>query len=843
MTHSKRISHAHLPILAAGCLAVLAAASAASADTSPDGDVLIERYDFPAKDFHPQGPTGDPQGCGLRGDVTTHFMITGDPPEGDTPVAAGFTTDGSLIIAAHRDSQNLILFDANTRDFVREIALSGSPQDMAVSSDGIHVVTANIFENTASIVDLTTGTEVAVIVVGDTPGVVRITPDGATAVVGNTVDGDLSIIDIATATELRRVAGIDFVASMTFAPETGAVTVSYNAFEMAGNTTAVHGDYYDNEIEIFDIVAGTVTTIPSDDHARHVAISADGTKAVVSHTYGPQTISVVDVPSRTISKTIAIGADLYGPITMDPLGNKAVVSIQNACRVVDLTTDAVSSSLSTASVYGLLTTADGNYALGVGYYGSLISYSSESIVANVNNTVSTPVGAISPVGTRAALFSNVFGEDMVVVNTNGAAGHREFYGRSGPPPEGDKCRTAAVSVDGSTIVAVNIFSDTATVIDVATQTINGFGATGERPAEVAITPDGAKAVVANLDSYFATVIDMTTFADTTISIGRRASQVEISPDGQYAYIAVVADGDGVYRIDLNTLSLAGSKLITGNMGGIGYYYSQTSGMTLSHDGLTLIVCGSFDDTISIIDTVTWSVVKTLTVGDFPVRAMFSADDSLVYVSNKYDDTISVVSNAGAGSVVTATIAVGDQPFDMQLAPDGLTLYVFNYGDQAIGVVDTATSTQTGTIGLPNYGSGMYLDPLGETLYVATGTSTATFGGSVGFVMTHEGELNIIDTATSTIIEQIDTTVSPAMLVFNATGTVGAIPSPTPDGITLITIAPDCLGDLDGDGDTDQSDLGLLLASYEIDGGGDLDGDGDTDQSDLGILLADYGCGT
>ena len=30
------------------------------------------------------------------------------------------------------------------------------------------------------------------------------------------------------------------------------------------------------------------------------------------------------------------------------------------------------------------------------------------------------------------------------------------------------------------------------------------------------------------------------------------------------------------------------------------------------------------------------------------------------------------------------------------------------------------------------------------------------------------------------------------------------------------------GDLDGDLDTDQSDLGLLLAAYEVDGGGDLD---------------------
>jgi hypothetical protein len=51
----------------------------------------------------------------------------------------------------------------------------------------------------------------------------------------------------------------------------------------------------------------------------------------------------------------------------------------------------------------------------------------------------------------------------------------------------------------------------------------------------------------------------------------------------------------------------------------------------------------------------------------------------------------------------------------------------------------------------------------------------------------------------------------------------------------------CVGDLNGDGATDQSDLGILLASYQVDDGGDLNGDGQTDQQDLGILLADYNC--
>ncbi|MCK4873329.1 MAG: hypothetical protein KAS72_11440 [Phycisphaerales bacterium] len=58
-------------------------------------------------------------------------------------------------------------------------------------------------------------------------------------------------------------------------------------------------------------------------------------------------------------------------------------------------------------------------------------------------------------------------------------------------------------------------------------------------------------------------------------------------------------------------------------------------------------------------------------------------------------------------------------------------------------------------------------------------------------------------------------------------------------ICLMPVA-DCPGDLNGDGQRDQADLGILLASYGLDDGGDCDGDGDTDQADLGILLANYG---
>jgi len=62
--------------------------------------------------------------------------------------------------------------------------------------------------------------------------------------------------------------------------------------------------------------------------------------------------------------------------------------------------------------------------------------------------------------------------------------------------------------------------------------------------------------------------------------------------------------------------------------------------------------------------------------------------------------------------------------------------------------------------------------------------------------------------------------------------------------TLVLPPPACTGDIDGDGDTDSTDLNQLLTSFGCIGGGcvgDLDEDGDTDSTDLNILLTDFGC--
>ncbi len=754
---------------------------------SPNGDAPVYIQHVPPSDVVHLGP-GNPSPPPPTNDreLSADFVLTGISPEGDTPAAVAFSPDGARIVVAHRDTKNLVVFDAATREFLAAIQLSGSPNDVAIAADGLFAVTANVFEDNASIVLLDAEQEIAVVPVGDQPGVVRITPEGTTAVVGNTIDGTLSVIDVLTATEIRRISGTEFVASVSIAFESGAITAFFSNFEIANNTTLVHPDFYAGEIHIVDITTGAVTSLPCDGTPRGVAVTPDGSTAVVAHAMSEQVVSVVDVASAAISKTINVAADLGGPIAVNPSGTKAVVAVSNACRVVDLVTDAVSGNLNTASVQQLHTTADGNYVLTIGFYGSLIDYTSETIVNNLNNIVSTAIGAVSPTGPRGVMVANTYGEDMLVVNTEGASGYLEGRSPSGPPPEGDKARTVAISSDGGKALVASILSDNASIVDMNTLTVDTIVDVGDRPSEVAVKPDGGQAVIANLDSDFVSVIDLVTHDVTNVAISTRGSQVEISPDGQYAYIAVVTS-DGVWRVNLSTMTAEGPKLTTGNMGAVSFLFNQSSGMTLSHDGLTLITCNSFDNTITLIDTPSWSVLVTLFVGAFPVRAMFSLDDETIYISNRDDGTITIVDNEGAFSTVIGVVDVGEWPFEMAAAPGGNTLYVLNYRDENVGVVDLATHTMTNTVSLPHSAAGLSIDPSGAMLHVASGTWSVTVGPGPRFTIAQSGEVSVINTASLAIIDQVVTDLPPAMLTYNAATAVVGVPSPFGDGLTVVDV--------------------------------------------------------
>ncbi len=66
-----------------------------------------------------------------------------------------------------------------------------------------------------------------------------------------------------------------------------------------------------------------------------------------------------------------------------------------------------------------------------------------------------------------------------------------------------------------------------------------------------------------------------------------------------------------------------------------------------------------------------------------------------YIANTGDDTVSVVDTA-TNTVVT-TINVGNEPGGTAVSPDGNRVYVANRASNTISVIDTTTNTVIATI--------------------------------------------------------------------------------------------------------------------------------------------------
>ncbi len=351
----------------------------------------------------------------------------------------------------------------------------------------------------------------------------------------------------------------------------------------------------------------------------------------------------------------------------------------------------------------------------------------------------------------------LFAEDALRFDTSGASGGLLNRQTSGVAPEGDNPRRLAISADGTRAVTTNILSDNASVVNPTTGELLGVVPVGDRPSGVAITPDGSRAVVANLDSTFATVIDLNTLATTDVTISTRGSEVAISPDGQFAYVAVVSGGDGVWRIDLNTLTTSGGKLLTGNMGGVGGSYSQSSGIALSPDGSTLVVCGSFDDVLTLVDTATWTVSATVPAAQFPVRATFVPGTGRFLVTLRNSQELAVFDLIAGGANEVGRVSLGFSPFEFAADPAGQ----FAYGGQssptdALQVIDLTNLIVSATIPLPGTPITVNYDAADGAVDVLCSDSTTTIGGSVGFAVSESGQWVRVDAGTNQIVGETNT---------------------------------------------------------------------------------------
>ncbi|MEL6429586.1 MAG: cytochrome D1 domain-containing protein [Planctomycetota bacterium] len=731
-----------------------------------------------------RGATGGPNLAQRTASST--FESLNQDPEGDMPRDAAFTSDGERILVVNRDTDNVTVFDFATRTVVATIAVGDFPVDVELSPNGQFAAVPNLLDDTVSIIDVASLSVTATVPVTQTSGEgqpYRVAFDAGTghavvSVIDDAIDSRFSVIDPTAGVELRSFTTSSHGAYGFFGtPESAIFGNLFTDWALSPDGAYVLvPDRGGDVLNSYDVATGALlASVPVGDVPSYVDISEDGSTAActLSGTLDALVVLATNGGAPTITGTVPTSVSAFDPqVRITPSGTEAVVGVQNAIEFFSLGTLSGLGTVSTGTVGDLEFTSDDQYLVVSNFTTRVIDLATRSVVRSLSLAPSYDA-AISPVSPRYVSLNNRFREDVHFYGVDGSLASVLGTELTGSAPEVDAPRRMAATPDGTRVLVAGLTSNSVVERDLTP----GGGVTAVYPVglrvwEVAVDPAGTTAVVTSMDSSTVQILDLATgTVATTLSISTRPTEIAISPDGTRAYVTTVAGTDRLHFIDLaGAASAVTGSIPTGQLGSLLYNYNQSSGIALSPDGATLAVCVSFDDELLLVDTQSQTEIVRVPVGDFPLRAAWSADGSSLYVGCPFDDTVQRVDFAGASSSVGAVGAGVMNPFQIVPGPDGDYLYVGENDASAdgIAVLDAQTLARVGTVSLTAPPAEM--ERFGDTLFVAA-------GGTISRV--------VLDGPASAVVDSALIAGTPADLAFAAGAGVVVTTQPgAEDGIDV-----------------------------------------------------------
>ncbi len=169
----------------------------------------------------------------------------------------------------------------------------------------------------------------------------------------------------------------------------------------------------------------------------------------------------------------------------------------------------------------------------------------------------------------------------------------------------------------------------------------------------------------------------------------------------------------VFVTDLGTGDLAEPGKATINGG------RSLHGLALSPDGHTIFATDIADNRVDLFD-ISGGVprlLRTVTVGLFPVHIAFSQGGRFAYVTDFQGAMVSVI-DVAQGKVI-ATIKTPQGPHGLTVSPDGRFIYVACLNGQALAIINTTTNSLAQTLILPadTHPYSVVSDKAGRYLYV------------------------------------------------------------------------------------------------------------------------------
>ncbi len=298
----------------------------------------------------------------------------------------------------------------------------------------------------------------------------------------------------------------------------------------------------------------------------------------------------------------------------------------------------------------------------------------------------------------------------------------------------------------ATLLVLNKADATLAFVDPTSLQVVQKIATGDGPHEVAVSADGKIAIVANYGTG--------PNPGTTLSIVDLAGRKELQrlklpgllrPHGLYpvgTHVYFTAEGSravGRYDVPSGAIDLISGtgangthmvvasadekKIYTANIGSdsvsvidlanspraIALMQIATGkgpeGIDLSPDGTELWVAHRSDGALSVIDTATGKVVRTVTTGTkMANRVKFTRDGKRVLISDPPSNEVFVF-DAATRELVTK-IATGNAPAGIVIAPDGRRAFVACSGAGVVQIIDLEKMAIAGSVDTGNQPDGM-----------------------------------------------------------------------------------------------------------------------------------------
>lgn len=280
------------------------------------------------------------------------FEFSAPIPVGSSPGEVAVTPDGARALVANNTTSGTVsIVSLTTMSVTGSVAVGANPRGIAIRPDGAQAVVTNT--NSVSVLNLSTNSvtqTIAMPCVGTTLYDIQYTPDGLKAVLPDLSSG-------CTQTGLRLLTLA--TAAQAFVPVSGAgqgVAVMPN-----GNSAIVTGGVTGTTVKRVDLATNAVTTITGTSSTFGVAVLPDNTAAIVASGQS-DTIKRIDLATNTASVVVAFSSNQYWRnVAITPDGTKAVVVGDFTSAVITLATNSVVTFPNGGSAVAI--TPDGKHAL------------------------------------------------------------------------------------------------------------------------------------------------------------------------------------------------------------------------------------------------------------------------------------------------------------------------------------------------------------------------------------------------------------------------------------------------------------------------------------------------